>query len=228
MSKLATRLIFQPQLQYLPVIINDKNDQTMVKALVDSGCAQTAISSKLYKNLLKINPALQLRKCNARIQTCDGTTHGIDGIALLNLTIGDQKLITIHTNVMVVANLADEMLIGSDILQSSLVAKTTPKAIYFKSPQTKKVVIEPFKITVFPMQPIKICQIGMLPPNRSLIMGTTISGFKSLESAISISNQDNNPFKITKIAMDRDEITIKVTNLSPINQSMDIPLKAFQ
>ena len=228
MSKLATGLVFRPQLQYLPIKIHNNGNNTILKALIDSGCAQTAMSSKLYKKLKIKDPSLNVRQCNAKIQTCDGTTHGIEGLLKIELTIGDKGIITINLNVMVVPNLADEFLIGSDVLHSNLVVKTTPKAIYFKCPQTKKVVMEPFKITVFPIQPIKLCKMGLVKPLESLIMSQTLAGFKSLENAINIPLTTQNPFKIAKIALDRDELTVRITNQTSINQSLKNLDKVFE
>ena len=220
MSKLAVRLTFKPQLQYLSVKIFNGDQTLTVKALVDSGCAQTAMSTKLFKLLSGQNKHIHLRKCNAQIQTCDGTTHGIDGISNTKLALDKNSKIVIRVDVMVIANLADDFLVGSDILQSSLVVKTTPKSIYFKCPHTGQVIMEPFKITVFPVQPIKICEVKKLMPKQSLILGTTIAGFKSLESAISIPSSDNNPFKISEIALDRDELTIQVVNRTQNSQKL--------
>jgi hypothetical protein len=145
MSKLATG------------IVSDLNYNIY---LLESICAQTAMSSILFAKLKLSNPSLELRQCNAQIQTCYGTAHGTAGLLSIKLTIGDKGIITININVMVVPNLVDKFLIGSDVLQSNLVVKTTPKSIYFKCPQTKKVIMDPFKITVFPIQPIKICRLG--------------------------------------------------------------------
>ncbi len=186
------------------------------------------MSSKLFKKLKIQDPNLNVRQYNAKIQTCDGTTHGIEGLLNIELIIGDKNAITINLNVMVVPNLADKFLIGSDELQSNRVVKTTPKTIYFKCPQTKKVIMKPFKITVFPIQPIKICKMGLARPMESLIMSQTLAGFKSLENAINMPSTTLNPFKITKIALDRDELTVKITNQTTINQSMKNLERMFQ
>jgi hypothetical protein len=78
----------------------------------------------------------------------------------INLSLGQTKKININIDVMVIPHLADEFLIGSDILNSSLVIQTTPKEIKFKCPKTKVVVNEPFKITYFPIQPLKLQRMG--------------------------------------------------------------------
>jgi len=66
LSRMATRTVFQPQLKFVNVtiILNDKSFE--VKALMDSGCAKTAISYKLFQNLQKHCPSLKQKnfKCS--------------------------------------------------------------------------------------------------------------------------------------------------------------------
>jgi len=57
-----------------------------IKALVDSGCAKTAISTKLYEKLIKVSN-IPIKESKVKIQTCDGTTHQIKGLAEITFTI---------------------------------------------------------------------------------------------------------------------------------------------
>ena len=51
LSKLATGLEFRPRLQYLLITIILPQNNLTIKALVDSGCAKTSISKKLFDKL---------------------------------------------------------------------------------------------------------------------------------------------------------------------------------
>jgi len=62
LSSLATRSIFQPQLKFIQVKIFVFQTSFSVKALVDSGCAKTAISSTLFKHFQSVHPSLQTTK----------------------------------------------------------------------------------------------------------------------------------------------------------------------
>ncbi len=150
LSVLATRINFQPQLNFLNAHIFLNNKIISFKALIDTGCARTALSTKAFQKVSKTDTGLQLSQSNINIQTCDGTTHKIAGIVNLDIALGRPQSIKFNINIMVVEHLADDFLIGSDILNSILITKTTPKSIHLKDPQTGQTCIEDFQTTTFP------------------------------------------------------------------------------
>ncbi len=102
-------------------------------ALIDTGCAKTAISNKFYSQINKISPCFITKAPSINIQTCDGTTHAIEGTISLILLIGQSKQIKTTINTLVVPNLADNILLGLDFLSSQLILKLTPTALFMKS-----------------------------------------------------------------------------------------------
>jgi len=109
LSKVATRSTFQPKLHFLDVYILHENNSTHTTALIDSGCAKTAMSKNFY-NKLPHKPNLQ-QNTSINIQTCDGTTHGINGTTTITMVIGKQKAFKVTMEIMVVNNLADDLLL---------------------------------------------------------------------------------------------------------------------
>jgi len=119
-----------PQLHYLDVFIMNNNQEIVcnTKALVDTGCAKTALSSKFFKSINIQTPIIPSTTIN--VQTCDGTQHPVEGTVDLMIVIGETKQIKTAINVLIVENLADNLLLGLDVLASKLVYKMTPTAIY--------------------------------------------------------------------------------------------------
>jgi len=210
LSKIATRPLFQPQLLFLPITILMGPKVKEIKALVDSGCAKTAMSANLFNILKALDPTILIRQSRVKIQTCDGTTHGIKGLATINFLIGRQKLIKINIDAIVVDHLADDFLIGADILNSSLIIKTTPDSIYFKCPATNKEIAEKFIITMFPLQTVQIKADNRQKLIAPIKISTLIKGFKPFENTLEIKMDDDKVFQINKSTLDRDTFTFQL------------------
>ena len=133
-TRLSYKIDNAPKLHYLDVFILDNNNWEVAstKALIDTGCAKTAISSQFYDYINKINLIPIVSKPSVNIQTCDGTTHPVAGTVDINLAIGKSKEILLTINALVVPNLADNLLIGLDILANNIIYKITPKSIFVK------------------------------------------------------------------------------------------------
>ncbi len=142
-----------PQLHYLDVyIVNDNNEiLTSTKALVDTGCAKTALSSKFFKTISIKTPITKTPLIN--VQTCDGTHHSVEGTVDLSVIIGQSKQIRTTINVLIIENLADDLLLGLDFLASKIIHKITPNAIYMK--QDSSIIIEEFCKVDFLINTIK-------------------------------------------------------------------------
>ena len=106
---------------------------TSTNALIDTGCAKSALSNKFFSimNNIEVTPIVTAPLIN--VQTCDGTTHGVDGTADILIAIGCSERIKTKINVLIVPNLADDFLLGLDFLSSHLVDKITPRALYLKN-----------------------------------------------------------------------------------------------
>jgi len=113
-TRLSYKIDNAPKLHYLDVFILDNNNWEVAstKALIDTGCAKTAISSEFHDHINKINLTPIVSKPSVNIQTCDGTTHPVAGTVDINLAIGKSKEILLTINALVVPNLADNLLIG--------------------------------------------------------------------------------------------------------------------
>ena len=133
-TRLSYKIDNAPKLHYLDVFILDNNNWEVAstKALIDTGCAKTAISSQFYDYINRINLIPIVSKPSVNIQTCDGTTHPVAGTVDINLAIGKSKEILLTINALVVPNLADNLLIGLDILANNIIYKITPKSIFVK------------------------------------------------------------------------------------------------
>jgi len=173
-NKVDIQGIFRPKLHYLDVYIEHDGHQTHTRALVDSGCAKTVMSFKLYNNMPR-KP--NLKQTNAHIQTCDGTTHGIKGTFKTKLMIGKRQIIEIYIDIMVVDGLADDLLLGLDFLGSDMVGKITPTAIYVWMPNEETEVKEKFIETIYPTLPLKITKEIDILPNTLLTYNTTVLYF---------------------------------------------------
>jgi hypothetical protein len=208
LSKVATRSTFQPKLHFLDIFITHAHKEIQTKALIDSGCAKTAMSMNFY-NKLPYKPTLQ-KKNSIHIQTCDGTTHGINGTTLINLTIGKQKLFQVTMDIMVVHNLADDLLLGLDFLSSTFVQKITPTAIYLKCQD--KTICEKFIETTYPTMAISVSNKIQIPPNEHRIVTEQIAGIHSMTSTFTATPEPNRLITIDSFPEADGHVTIKLTN----------------
>jgi len=62
MSKIAIRKSFEPRLYYLSILLNATNAVLKVNALIDTGCAKSAMSKLTYLKLLSQNKIYLLLK----------------------------------------------------------------------------------------------------------------------------------------------------------------------
>jgi len=87
MSRLAIRTTFEPRLYYLPMyLLAQDGTLKKVSALVDTGCAKSAMSKATYLYLKQHATNLTLSTSNAKIETCDGTSHNIMGFVNVTIT----------------------------------------------------------------------------------------------------------------------------------------------
>ena len=208
---MATRASFQPKLQFLMITIHLTNSQYSIKALVDSGCAKTAISLKTFQKLQSLDTDLQVKQSEVRIQTCDGSTHKVDGTALLTFSFDKLQKCPVQTDIMIVAHLADDMLLGSDILSSSIVQKTTPTSIFFENPLTKECFQELFLTKTFPVHLVKINRLLAIKPYQFIEIKNPLKAFKPCEQSIWIEPL-NRPSLQTETKIDSDSITVQISN----------------
>ncbi len=148
----------------------DNGKKHIIKALVDSGCAKTAISLKSFKQLKLLDPTLQINKSSTRIQTCDGSTHSVQGTSPLTFSLDKQQKLPIQVEIMIIEHLADDMLLGSDILSSTIINKTTPTAIYLQHPLSNETYQENFLTKTFPASTLSVSTMQVLHPKEELIV----------------------------------------------------------
>ena len=133
-TRLDYKIDNAPKLHYLDVFILDKNNWEIIssKALIDTGCAKTAISKEFYDNINRNIYTPIVKAPSINIQTCDGTTHPIEGTTDIRIAIGRMKRIVLTINTLIVQNLADNLLIGLDFLANEIIQKITPTSIVVK------------------------------------------------------------------------------------------------
>jgi hypothetical protein len=131
MSKIAVRKSFEPKLYYLTIVLTSEKATYKVNALVDTGCAKSAMSKLTYLKLHNQDSTLQPQQSSIKIQTCDGTNHSIMGFIQLNLQFVNSNFCLHNQQIMIVEQLSDEFIIGSDILGSEVVSKIQSPFIYF-------------------------------------------------------------------------------------------------
>ena len=143
-TQLSYKIDNAPQLNYIDILVLDKDKKplTSTKALIDTGCAKTALSNRFFSIIDELSPTSITKEPLINVQTCDGTTHSIDGTTDIIMAVGQSKSILARINVLVVPNLADDFLLGLDFLSSHLVDKITPHALYMRN--GKDIVVEKF------------------------------------------------------------------------------------
>jgi len=212
MSKLAIRTSFEPKLQFLKTFIHIRNGHIVnTNALVDSGCAKTAMSSKLYDKICSLDSSHTLTTQNIKIQTVDGTKHNIKGTALFTISFDEDKTIPISIEILVIDALTDPLLIGADILTSALVEKITPLSIFLRN--GKRRTITPFITQNLPaMKIIPECHLR-IPPKSTVMYTEHLVGFDKKTHSLQIGYTDSR-IKINSVHIDYDKIYFELFNPS--------------
>ena len=119
-----------PKLHYLVLsLLVGKDNNIHVKALIDTGCAKTAISRTLYDKLSDQTKHTMKSNQNIKIQTCDGTQHNILGtVEIIFEIVGTETKFCIKT--LIIPQLADDFLLGLDFLSSPFVEKITQEHVH--------------------------------------------------------------------------------------------------
>jgi len=192
-----------------------------VKALVDSGCAKSAISQKFFKQIMNFDQSIPLTSSNVHIQTCDGTTHSVNGTVNLTFSFDKDAKCRVQTTLMVITHLADDFLLGSDILSSKLITKTTPNAIYFRNPATNEKYKTVFETKTFPVQTIRLNSLKLLHPQQTINAIIELKAFKPLEHTVALTIPDNHQLKCHYAQLDGHSLKLTISN--PTNDIIRIP-----
>lgn len=229
MSTLAFRKSFEPRLYYLEIILTIDNYHYPVKALIDTGCAKSAMSKQTFETIKQMAQNFKLSHSSAKIQTCDGTSHTIMGFTTVTISFVNTHFSLTDQQVMVIAQLSDNFIIGSDILGSKYVKKIQTPHIYFTDgtndfPQLMTQIRYPdlqFKsispMTIGPNQTIQISQeiVGFKPLVNPIIATPGVPNLKIANLSI-----ENNAIITDLINTTCDKITIpENTNLLDISKS---------
>jgi len=181
------------------------------QALVDSGCAKTAMSSKLFEKILSLDSSNKLTPQNIKIQTVDGTKHNIKGTIQTTLSFEEDKIIPLNIEILVVDELTDALLIGADILTSSIVEKITPLSIFLGNGKQRSIV--PFITHKLPsLKVTPECHLR-IPPKSSVMYTQDLVGFDKKTHSIQLS-YTNSRIKINATNIDYDKINFELFNPS--------------
>jgi len=223
MSKLALGHTFEPRLYYLLITLNATNAKLDVRALVDTGCAKSAMSKSTFLKLRSQNPSLEVFNSSAKIQTCDGTSHAITGFVKLTISFKNTSFQLSGQQIMVVEQLSDDFIIGSDILGSQSVSKIQSPLIHFTDGinnfEMKMIII------TYPELHLKSIKKLSIKPNQEFDIITQLNGFKPLETSFSIHSQIPN-LKIARTAFEDNNLITTLTNYSTKNIQVpsDLPM----
>ena len=211
MSKLAFRTTFEPRLYYLQILISNATNFYSVRALIDTGCAKSAMSNNCFQALKRISPKLKIAESNAKIQTCDGTNHNIVGFVTINISFPNATFRLVEQQVMVVEQLSDDFIIGSDILGSRCVLKIQPPNVVFTDGKTE--FPQRMLQVNYPNLSMKTISQVTLEPLEYLKVTTELTGFKSLVNPVRASSCCEG-LQISNLSIDNDEVVTTMTNVS--------------
>lgn len=227
MSRLAMQHNFEPRLYYLNIILSTKDLSLPIKALVDTGCAKSAMSKISFLKLQQSNSNLIIQRSTAKIQTCDGTSHAIMGFINLTIEFPNTNFQLRSQQIMIVEKLSDDFIIGSDILGSQSVSKIKAPLIYFTDGISEFEV----KMTVVTYPELHLTSVKKLSikPNQQFQIITELSGFKPIENPINITTKIPQ-LKIARIAYEDNQVVTTVRNNKRkiINLPSDVPIIKIQ
>ena len=212
MSKIAIRKSFEPRLYYLSILLNATNAVLKVNALIDTGCAKSAMSKLTYLKLLSQNKDLPLTQSKARIQTCDGTNHTIMGFLQLTIKFQNTSFQLEDQHIMVIEQLSDEFIIGSDILGSDVVAMIQGPFIHFN--HNGKTTKQEMTLVTYPQLCLQAIKNLIIKPMQCFDISTKISGFKRLETPFLFKSSFPS-LKIINIAFEDDTLIASFENHAP-------------
>ena len=198
--------------------VNIYNHYTITKlgtarALVDTGCSMTSISSTFYNQLnsfgdLKISKP----KNNITTTTCDGSENDIAGITTIMVgfnTNDSSRSFGVAINVLIIPNLQSKIILGLDFLASDYVYKMTPNKIYYQ--YKGHLISEPFDKTTFNIE--KSTDNAVVAPNKFIQI--TIP-FEKEPSQYKFSSSIHF-LQIKETELKEKSATFKLINNSPYN-----------
>ena len=218
MSRMAIRKSFEPRLYYLTILLNATNAVLKVNALIDTGCAKSAMSKITFLKLSSQNKDLKLTQSKARIQTCDGTNHTIMGFLKLTIQFPNTSFQLEDQYIMVIEQLSDDFIIGSDILGSDVVTKIQSPFIHFN--HNGKSTKQEMSLVTYPQLCLQTIKQLIIKPFHSFDITTKISEFKRLEQPL-LFKHSLPSLKITNIAFEDDTLIASFVNNAP--KSLKVP-----
>ena len=209
LSSIAIRKAFEPRLYYVTIILEAENARLKVNTLIDTGCAKSAMSKIAFMKLYNQNSNLKIISSKQRIQTCDGTNHTITGFIKLSLLFPNTNFRIKDHHVMVIEQLSDEFILGSDILGSDIVTKIQTPFIYFL--QNGKEIKQEMTLVTFPQLCLQAIKNLIIDPLQTIDISTRIKHFRTAETPIFIESPNHN-LKITNIAFEDNNIIAEFAN----------------
>jgi hypothetical protein len=211
MSKIAVRKSFEPKLYYLTIVLTSEKATYKVNALVDTGCAKSAMSKLTYLKLHNQDSNLQPQQSSIKIQTCDGTNHSIMGFVQLNLQFVNSNFCLNNQQIMIVEQLSDEFIIGSDILGSEVVSKIQSPFIYFL--HKGKEIKQEMNLITYPQLCLQTIKNLIIRPLQQFTVCTKFIGMKLLETPLLFKTAF--PYlKINNVSFEDDNIFAEIENRS--------------
>jgi Reverse transcriptase (RNA-dependent DNA polymerase)/RNase H-like domain found in reverse transcriptase/Integrase core domain len=150
------------------------------KALVDTGCAKTAMSLKFFERFEKeAGQQLPLTKPNISIVSCTGQATKIHGITTIRLILNEIENYSIITTAMVVDGLSDDFVIGQDIIGSKHVEALRADTIDFVD-KYSRLIRTPLSNKTYQQIQCKSLTTCTIPPATPVLIACTATNTKHI------------------------------------------------
>jgi transposase InsO family protein len=181
------------------------------------------MSKLCYLKLKNQNPDIKPASSNVKIQTCDGTNHSIMGFVNLTLVF-PQSQFTLHSqHIMIVEQLSDDFILGSDILGSKAVSKIETPFIFFN--QNGKKFKQEMNLVTYPQLHVQSAKQLIISPQQTFHIQSNTSGLKQLETPMVIKSSFPS-LRIARIAFEDNKLITSLVNNTnkPISLYPGVPL----
>ena len=203
---------FTPQLLYLQIRIEpitptnhrELNEQPslQVYALIDTGCAKSAISKKCFDTFnTQLGQNLPFKEIqNIKLVGCTGEEQQIYGATTIKYVVDEKRNISFNATIIIVDKLASPVIIGQDILGSEFVLAITKTSIHFQGPDEEEIIL-PLTTQIFPKVQCKSLNACLIPPHTPYLIACTTTHPEVLTEQTSFLLQDGPIEHLTSLEM---------------------------
>ncbi|MGL6003482.1 reverse transcriptase domain-containing protein [Aeromonas sobria] len=139
-----------------------------LKAMIDTGAGKTSMNKSFYEKLIhNFNQDMPLltKLPNVEILNAVGGLTPITGMTTFRLFLSTEPPVFIDGTCMVIENLAEDFIIGYDILGSDFVHSISKNEVIFYDPQTSSNIHMPIERLTLPSLPCWLIKSRTVSPN---------------------------------------------------------------